>query len=95
MAIEIANGGLVVPEKTFNKMWVTHINISSPVLAQDGIGANVTLTPYNDNGESLAERAVSFYIKDIGQKSLDQNSNIAKAMYFLLESIKEEYNAQL
>lgn len=80
---------IVIPEKVYTKFWVKEILISSPIPNAEAT-ASIVLTPYNETGE-YADQFVQLNISNIMQKSLDQNSNIAKAMYFILLAINDEY----
>lgn len=78
--------------KTFNKYWVTRVDISSPSPLEEA-QAFCILVPYNDNGEVAHSHAETLTVNDIMQKSQDTESNIAKAMHFLLLAINDEYIA--
>lgn len=84
---------IVIPQRTFDKFWLTHIAISSPELNGEA-AASVALMPYNDLGEK-AEICQSIVINNIMAKAYQNpESNIAKAMYFLIAAIDDEYKAQ-
>lgn len=91
MAI-ILNEEITIPSKSFNKMWVRSIEIS-PINMNSEINALVVLVPYNSDGEFYEPGAITLNIVNIIQKSEDTESNIAKAMHYLMESINQEYMA--
>lgn len=93
MAI-ILDEEITIPSKSFNKMWVRRIEIS-PININSEINAVAVLVPYNVDGEFYEPGAVTLNIIDIVKKSENAESNIAKAMYYLIESINEEYMASI
>lgn len=82
-----------VPAKEFDKLWVRNIQITARMPGAEA-SAIVTLLPYNDSGEVSESDIIVLNIEDIMAKSQNQDSNIAKAMYFLLLSVDDEYKAQ-
>ena len=85
---------IVIPEKTLNKYWVSEIIINAPIPNAEA-RASISLLPYSDNGDIGQENLKQFEIESIMQKALSNpDSNIAKAMYFLLAAIDDEYKAQ-
>jgi hypothetical protein len=83
----------IIPASTLDKLWASNISIQAPV--PDGNAtARVTLVPYNDAGV-VGSKIEMLSIKDIiGKAELDPESNMAKAMHFLLLAIGDEYGAQ-
>jgi hypothetical protein len=82
---------ITVPEKIFDKLWITQVRISSTGPGQETM-AEVVLTPYNDNGQMLPEESKVFTINSIMAKAAaNPTSNIAKAMHFMIAAIEEEY----
>lgn len=79
-----------IPAQEFDKLWVCSVTISAPIPGQEA-SACVALLPYNDTGETCPSRVEILDIDNLISKSLDQSSNIAKAMYFLLAAIDDEY----
>lgn len=89
----IRNEPLIIPEKQFDKLWACQIEISAPEISGEA-SARVCLLPFNDNGETNPQAVESLFIENIMQKAQDPTSNMAKAMYFLLKAIDDEYLAQ-
>lgn len=88
------NQPIIIPEKTLTKYWVSEIIINAPVPNAEAM-AGISLLPYNDNGDVGSENLKQFEIENIMQKALtNPDSNIAKAMHFLLAAIDDEYKAQ-
>lgn len=84
---------IVIPEKRLNKLWVRNINIAANEPGGDAI-AYITMLPYNDSGEYDVDKCTYLTVDGIADKIKDPESNIAKAMHFLLASIEEEYNKE-
>lgn len=83
---------LVIPEKTLDKLWAKRIVIMAP--APNGeADAEITLLPYNDTGSVAEELTQTLNISGIMERAKDPTSNLAKAMYFLLLAIDDEYKA--
>lgn len=55
---------IVVPSKSFDKKWLTRIEMSAPGPSEEAAGFFV-LTPYNDAGEMLPEQAKYFHVNAI------------------------------
>lgn len=84
---------IVIPAKTLDKYWVNKIIIMAPQINAEAT-AFIAMQAYNDAGET-SEIIKEFSIESIMQKALtNPDSNIAKAMYFLLAAIDDEYKAQ-
>lgn len=83
---------IIVPEKSFDKYWVASITISAPMPGHE-VSARAYLLPHNDLGEVYPEGGVELAIEDISAKAA-MGGNFAKAMYFILEAINEEKEAQ-
>lgn len=84
---------IVIPEKRLNKMWIRNINIAANEPGGDAV-AYITMLPYNDNGEYDLEKCTYLTVEGIAEKVKNKESNIAKAMYYLLASIEEEYKKE-
>ncbi len=85
---------IVIPAKTLDKFWIKRIEINSPNINGEA-SAQVSMTAYNDNGET-DNNTTYLEISQIMQKAMaNPDSNIAKAMHFLLLSIDEEYKSQV
>jgi len=85
---------IVVPQKTLDKFWIKVVRIDSPNVNGEA-SAYVQLVPYNDNGEFSIENVLELNIVDIMQKTQNPDSNIAKAMYFLIAAIDDEYQSSI
>jgi hypothetical protein len=86
---------ITVPEKVFDKLWVAQVMISSPGPTQETM-AEVVLTPYNEAGELLPEQSKVLSITSImARATAFPESNIAKAMHFIIAAIEEEYQSSL
>jgi hypothetical protein len=81
---------ITIPAKEFTKHWVTVVEISSPSPTEEAI-ATCRLVPFNDDGAMAPDHTEVLIVRNIMLKSQDPESNIAKAMYFLLAAINEEY----
>jgi hypothetical protein len=92
MAI-LLNEEIVVTAKTLGKLWVKSFTIKSPT-PNGEIHAMAQLMPYNDSGDFSKEQTKVITISNIEVKVLDTDSNLAKAMYYMIESLKEEFAAQ-
>lgn len=84
---------IVIPAKTLNKFWTSRVVISALEVGGEA-NAEVCLIPYNDLGEKSEADMFILNIDKIMEKAQDQESNIAKAMYYLLLAIDDEYKAQ-
>ena len=84
---------IVIPTKTLDKYWATRVVISALEVNGEA-NAQICLVPYNDLGEKSESDTFILNIDKIMEKTQDTDSNIAKAMYFLLLAIEDEYQAQ-
>jgi hypothetical protein len=84
---------IVIPEKRLNKLWVRKIDISASEPGGDA-KAQIAMVPYNDEGLYSIDDSIYLNVENIAEKVKDPKSNIAKAMYFLLASIQEEYSKE-
>lgn len=84
---------LQVPAKSFDKLWASVIEISSPNPVEDA-NAIIRLVPFNDAGEMHPQGVEVLSVKDIITRAqANPDSNLAKAMHFLLLAIEDEYKA--
>jgi len=82
-----------ITAKSFDKLWSCSIQITAPRPGEEA-SACVLLLPYNDFGEVSEADIQTLNIEGIMTKAQDASSNMAKAMYFLLAAIDDEFNAQ-
>lgn len=83
-----------VPAKSFNKLWASTIEISAPSPTEEAI-ATIKLVPFNDQGEVHFLGSETLLVRDILSKATQNpDSNIAKAMHFLLLAIEDEYKKE-
>jgi hypothetical protein len=84
---------ITIPAKSFNKLWATQIEIYSPSPLEES-SAIIRLVPLNDAGEMHLLGAQTIQVRDILTRAqANPDSNLAKAMYFLLLAIDDEYKA--
>lgn len=89
----IAKEEIVIPEKRFDKLWVFKLEVYAP--SEKESSATITYIPRNDAGEFYPEGAFNKSINDVyAYATANPDSNIAKAMYYIVEAAKETYEKE-
>jgi hypothetical protein len=86
---------IVVPARTLDKLWAQRIVIMAPEPNGEAF-AEVQLLPYSEAGGAVAPDLVKILdIQGIMARAVaNPDSNIAKAMYYLLLAIDDIYKEQ-